>query len=133
MMQLLWLSVVVVATTCAVLVVFLPLRVLVDRWRAARLRRAALGGADLSLKPPAADDSSWAGQVDLAFERLLGQTGLSWNAAQALGQFRPFDPETLELLNWLANIDPNGVPGTDANAISILNARMAARGCLLQR
>jgi hypothetical protein len=90
------------------------------------VRPAAAALAKIGSREPA---------ILLALKKVLrSRDYLVWpNAVQAVGQFHPFDAETLGLLNSLADIDPNGVPGTNSNAIAILNARMAARSCLLRR
>jgi hypothetical protein len=69
-------------------------------------------------------------------EVLRGDDYYVWQGAVfALGQMRPFDAETQELLTRIANADPYKVAGTGQDSLwaAVMNARTEARSALLPR
>jgi hypothetical protein len=56
-------------------------------------------------------------------------------AVYALGQLRPIEAETKELLTRISNADPNKIAGTGQDALwaAVMNARTEARSALLPR
>jgi HEAT repeat protein len=69
-------------------------------------------------------------------EVLRGEDYYVWQGAVfALGQMRPFDAETQELLTRIANADPYKIAGTGQDSLwaAVMNARTEARSALLPR